>query len=294
MIFRGLFRFSISLPDILNSQKSPFRFWMAGNSILSIIPIAVKPRFERFDLGAEVWRAISKNGAKVQDGDILVISSKFAAISEGRLIDLSKVKIEDKAKLLAEKYRLEPALAQLVLEESDLILGGIHGFVLSVVSGTLAPNAGIDKSNVPKGWVIQYPIDPFGTVKDLRKLLLQKASQEGDNLRRLGVVLSDSRVTPTRLGTIGVAVAYAGLKPTIDMRGTPDLLGNNLAVTLRAAVDQLASAAQLVMGESNEGKPVVIIRGFEEAFSEAKNDFERTTTISPDQCLILNSLKNPF
>jgi len=267
---------------------------MAGNPVLSIIPVAVQPRFERFDLGAEVWKAISKNGAEVLDGDILVVSSKFAAVSEGRLIDLSKVKIEDKARLLAEKYHLEPALAQLVLEESDLVLGGIHGFVLSIVSGTLAPNAGIDKSNVPKGWAVQYPVDPFKTATDLHRLLLQKASSEGNDLQRLGVVLSDSRVTPTRLGTIGIAVAYAGMKPTIDMRGTPDLLGNNLAVTLRATADQLASAAQLVMGESNEGRPIVIIRGFEEAFSEPKNDFEITTTIAPDQCLILSSMKNPF
>jgi F420-0:gamma-glutamyl ligase len=91
-----------------------------------------------------------------------------------------------------------------------------------------------------------------------------------------------------------VAVSYAGIKPTIDMRGTPDLVGNKLVVTLRAVADQLCSAAQLVMGESNEGKPIVIIRGYGEAFADPKSDFEKRTTITPDHCLILSSLKNPI
>jgi coenzyme F420-0:L-glutamate ligase / coenzyme F420-1:gamma-L-glutamate ligase len=267
---------------------------MAVNQRVVIIPIAATPRFESFSLVAEVWNAIFQNRESLQDGDILVISSKYAAVSEGRLKDLSQVEASSTAKKLAEKYDLDPALAQLILEESQLILGGIKGFVLSLTSGTLAPNAGIDKSNVPHGWAVQYPEKPFRTAEILRENLLKRLEEAGKQVRRLGVVLSDSRVTPTRLGTIGVAVAYAGLKPTIDLRGTTDLLGNKLVVTLRAAADQLASAAELVMGESNEGNPIVIIRGFEEVFSEPKNDFEKNLTIAPEQCLILSSLRNPF
>ena len=109
-------------------------------------------------------------------------------------------------------------------------------------------------------------------------------------MKNLGVVLSDSRVTPTRLGTVGVAVSHSGIRPTIDMRGKSDLCGNSLKVTLRATADQLATAAQLVMGEANEAKPVVLIRGFHEAFEQPRNEFEEKTTISPDQ--VPNSSKS--
>ncbi len=186
-------------------------------------------------------------------------------------------------------------MAELVLVESDIVFGGIPGFVLSLADGTLAPNSGYDKSNVPKGWAVQYPADPFATAVALRQFLMGKANQSSKNsISRLGVILSDSRVTPTRLGTVGIAVSYSGIKPTLDMRGTTDLLGNTLVVTLRGIADQLATAAQLVMGESNEARPIVIIRGFYDGFGEPKNDFERKSTIAPEQCLILRSLKNPW
>ena len=259
-----------------------------------MIPISTQARFEKFDLGSEVWQAIQRSEESLEEGDIVVISSKYAAISEGRMVKLSEVTVGKQAKSLAAKYDLEPELAQLVLQESDAVLGGIRGFVLSVVSDSIAPNAGIDKSNVPKGWSVQYPENPFQTALNLHEYLLQSAREKENHIHKLGIILSDSRVTPTRLGTVGVAVAYAGMKPTIDMRGTPDLLGNKLIVTLKAVADQLATAAQLVMGESNEGRPIVIIRGYQEAFSEPRSDLEKKTTISPEQCLILSSLRDPF
>jgi coenzyme F420-0:L-glutamate ligase / coenzyme F420-1:gamma-L-glutamate ligase len=260
---------------------------------LSIIPVTAPTRFEPFDLHSEILHAIYTNAVALEDGDIVVVSSKYAAIAEGRMMDLSKIQVTGKGQRLADQYSMDPALAQLVLDEADSVLGGIPGFALSLVLGTLAPNSGVDKSNVPKGWAVQYPKDPFRTAANLRESLLENLRFRGEKAERLGVVLSDSRVTPTRLGTIGVAVAWAGIKPTIDMRGSPDLAGNNLVVTLRAVGDQLVSAAQLVMGESDEGRPIVIVRGFEEAFSEAKNDFEKRTTIDPNHCLILSSLRNP-
>ena len=263
---------------------------------LSIFGIDAKTKFETFDLASEVWCAARESGIEVEDGDVFVVSSKYAAISEGRTIKLSTVKVGNLAKSLSERYQIDPALAELVVEESDKLLGGVSGFVLSLVSGTLAPNAGIDRSNVPAGWAVQYPKDPQHTASELRENLLRFANESRGvkKIQTLGVVLSDSRVTATRLGTVGVAVSYAGLKPTIDMRGTPDLFGNNLVVTLRAVADQLATAAQLVMGESKEGRPIALIRGFTEAFSTTKNEFENRATISPEQCLILSSLKNPF
>lgn len=215
-------------------------------------------------------------------------------MSEGRLVELSSVKTDERGRNISETYGLDPPFAQLVAEESDCILGGIQGFVLASVSGTLAPNAGYDRSNVPKGFAIQYPKNPFETAQNLRKKLLEIQNQEMplSTLERLGIILSDSRVTPTRLGTVGVAISWAGIKPTVDMRGTPDLLGNNLVVTLRAAADQLATAAQLVMGESDGGRPVALIRGFYDAFVDPRNELELKATIEPAKCLILSGLAN--
>jgi coenzyme F420-0:L-glutamate ligase / coenzyme F420-1:gamma-L-glutamate ligase len=255
-----------------------------------IIPINVVVHLEQFDLPSAVWDEIIRNGEEIKDADVIVVSSKFAALSEGRLIDLSTVPSGERAVALAARYSIDPALAQLVLDDSEKILGGIPGFVLSIVGGTLAPNAGYDHSNVPKGFAVQYPKDPNRTARSLREKLISKS---GEKIRNLGVILSDSRVTPTRLGTVGVAVGFAGLRPVLDMRGKPDLLGNKLVVTLRAVADQIATAAQLVMGESDESRPITIIRGFTEAFGEPTNESESRMTIDSDRCLILNGLRNP-
>ena len=267
---------------------------MFKNPTLEIIPLSSEIRFEPFDLGQEIWKSLEANTLSIEDGDIFVVSSKYAAISEGRMMELSKIPPTEEAKALAEKYSMEPSLAQLVIDESDTIFGGIPGFVLTLVRDTLAPNAGIDRSNVPNGWVIPYPKNPYETAKSLRNDLIRLANLHRKQfmVKELGVILSDSRVTPTRLGTVGVAVSHSGIRPTIDMRGKSDLCGNSLKVTLRATADQLATAAQLMMGEANEARPVVLIRGFHEAFEKPRNEFEEKTTISPDQCLILRSLKN--
>jgi coenzyme F420-0:L-glutamate ligase / coenzyme F420-1:gamma-L-glutamate ligase len=264
------------------------------NPTLSIIPISAEVHFKPFDLGTEIWKASNLNGVTFENGDILVVSSKYAAISEGRMIELSNIVANEKARDLAEKFCMDPSLAQIVIDESDEIFGGIPGFVLTLNKGSLAPNAGIDRSNVPDGWAIPYPKDPFKTAKKLREQLMRFSNQNNarHDLTNFGVILSDSRVTPTRLGTVGVAIAYAGIRPTIDLRGTADLCGNSLKVTLRATADQLATAAQLMMGESNEARPIVVIRGFMEAFVPPRNEFEERTTIPPDQCLIIRSLRN--
>lgn len=275
--------------DTLNRLEEPKARKLRQQGV-QILPITAKFVLEPFDLAAEIWNEVLRNGEEVREGDIIIVSSKYAAISEGRLIDLSGVRVGNEARALANQYSLNPAFAQVILEESEKVLGGIPGFVLSIVHGTLAPNAGYDHSNVPKGFAVQYPKDPGNTARTLRGKLISKSRNE---IKNLGVILSDSRVTPTRLGTVGVAIGVAGLKPVLDLRGTPDLLGNKLAVTLRAIGDQIATAAQIVMGESDERRPIVIVRGFTEAFQEPKNEFESKMTINNNGCLILCSLKNP-
>lgn len=258
-------------------------------SSVELIPVKCRVRFEKFDLVSEILEGLERNRTKLRDCDILVVSSKFASVSEGRFVELSKVKPERRAKNLAKSYDMQPAIVQLVLEESQLILGGIPGFLLALNDGVLAPNAGIDLSNAPKGWAILYPNDPKRTAQKLQRNVIKLTGGKIDNI---GVILSDSRVTPTRLGTVGVAIAVAGMRPTIDMRGSKDLFANTLKVTLRGLADQIASAAEICMGEANESIPLVLVRGVSQAFEARRTKFENVMTISPEKCLIISGLKN--
>jgi coenzyme F420-0:L-glutamate ligase len=142
----------------------------------------------------------------------------------------------------------------LVIQESEHIFGGIPGFLLSVKDNLIAPNAGIDNSNVPRHQAVLYPQDSFATAERVR-VEVQRCGEVS-----VGVVLSDSRLMPGRTGTTGVAVGVAGFLPVVDERGKPDLLGNPLKVTQKAVADNLCAAAELVMGEADEGIPVVIVR----------------------------------
>jgi coenzyme F420-0:L-glutamate ligase len=215
---------------------------------LEIFTLRVPAKKGKFDL----FEALK---ADFRDGDILVVSSKFVAMSEGRVVRMDLVRAGTKAKRLAKKYRMDERLAQLVIDESDEIVGGISGFALAMRKGMIAPNAGIDKSNVPKGYAILYPKDPFASAERLRQKFLE-------NGVKIGVVLADSRLMPTRRGTTGVAIACAGFEPVEDERGKKDLFGNRLRVTFRAVADGLATMGVAVMGESAESTPAAIVRGF--------------------------------
>ena len=216
---------------------------------MKITAIPIPAKIGRFDLFEML------QGIGYRDDDILIVSSKFVAMSEGRLIKLDTVRPDAKAKALAKKFRMDPRLAKLVLQESDMIVGGIPGFVLSIRKGMMAPNAGIDKSNVPPGHVILYPKNPFASAERLRKAFLKHGI-------KLGVIIADSRLMPSRRGTTGIAIACSGFEPVEDDRGKKDLFGNTLRVTFRAVADSLATAGVAVMREAAESTPAALVRGF--------------------------------
>ena len=221
-------------------------------------------------------------GAELRDGDVLVISSKFVAISEGRVVDLGSVSPSALAVEESRKLGMSPELCELVIRESDEVVGGVTGFMLALKEGLLTPNAGIDKSNVEHGKVVLYPRDPVESAA---------AVAEGLRFRRgvhVGVVLSDSRLTPTRKGTIGVALAASGVEAIVDLRGRPDLFGNVLKVTSQAVADDLCSGAQVVMGEADESVPIVLVRGLG---TRSGSDYPMSSfAVDPEQCVYMRSL----
>jgi coenzyme F420-0:L-glutamate ligase len=160
------------------------------------------------------------------------------------------------------------------------VSAGVPGFLLAIRDGMIAPNAGIDKSNAPTGHVILYPRNAFETATRLRRSLSSKLGI------RLGVVISDSRLMPTRIGTTGVAIACSGFIPVEDLRGKRDLFGHVLRVTQRAVADGLATMGVAVMGESNESTPAVIVRGATVKWSE-KSFSWRDMAVAPEIDLYL-------
>ena len=134
---------------------------------LTVIPIRVKRHNPGFDLYQTIEESLVGTGVK--NGDVLVISSKYIASSQGRILSLEKIRPSTIALELSKKYRLGPKLSEVILRESDFIFGGVAGFVLASADSLLAPNAGIDKSNVGKGQVILYPYDPYLVAEQIRR-----------------------------------------------------------------------------------------------------------------------------
>jgi coenzyme F420-0:L-glutamate ligase len=227
---------------------------------LEILPISLPVKKSRFDL----FMSLTRSGFKFRESDILVLSSKYVSMSEGSVLNLNKVKTSEKARSLALKYHMEAKIAEVTLRESDYIYKGVPGFLLAIKDGMMAPNAGIDRSNVPLGYAILYPRAPFKSAEKLRRKFIVNLGI------KVGVVIADSRLMPTRIGTIGVALASAGFEPVEDQRGKKDLFGNILKVTLKAVSDSLAAMGVAVMGESNESTPIAVIRGIKVIATDRK------------------------
>ena len=228
--------------------------------LIFLQPIKLKTKKKIFDL----FDTIISSKCEFKDGDILVLSSKFVSMSEGSVLDLRNIRPSYKAKKISKKYQMDPMLVEVIIRESDVIFGGLPGFLLTMRKGILAPNAGIDKSNVPSNSVIFLPLDPFVSADNLRMEFLVRLGI------KVGIVISDSRLMPTRIGTTGVAIGCSGIEPVEDQRGMKDLFGHVMKYTLKATADSLATMGTFVMGESNESVPLVLIRGTNISFTDRK------------------------
>lgn len=233
------------------------------------------------DLSAMIARATEQVGG-LRDEDIIVISSKVVATVQGRVRELARVRPSARAKKIAAKSGQDPEFVQLVLREAGSVLNISKNVILTLKSGVICANAGVDNSNVPPGHVVLMPTNPNRVARELQRAIEQRTNA------RVGVIITDSNVKPLRLGTVGQAIGVTGLEPVVDCRGQHDLYGKPLRITFRALADQLATAAQAVMGEAAEGVPVVVVRGAGVEFVEKP---KRSPKISPKQCIYFNGLK---
>ncbi len=209
------------------------------------------------DIIGRVISSLSNTEVKsIEEGDILLFAESPLSTTEGRNIRLDDITPSAEANRLSKKYHLDARLAEVVIQESDTIVGGVPGYLLAGKWDLILPNAGVDESNAPDGWVTRLPADPEASAKRLRDEIRERTGKE------TAVIIIDSRTHSMRLGVSGVAIGCSGILPITDERGKPDLYGNKLQVTRRAIADSLASTAELLMGEASEGVPVVLVRGY--------------------------------
>lgn len=251
---------------------------------LTIVPVQAPVQQAPFPLIDTLLQALDDNQITLQEGDVLAISSKYVAISEGRIVDLDGVQPGEQALALAAQYNIDVTIAQLVVEEADHIFGGIPmGFLLTWRSGIIAPNAGLDRSNIPNGQAVLLPEDPYASAHRIRQELKERLGLG------LGIILTDSWLVPGRWGTTGVALACAGFQPVQDERGKEDLFGNPMTVTQRGIADSLSVCAQTVMGERDEACPLALVRGAEVQMTDARITQE-DVAIPWEMCIYVESL----
>lgn len=228
------------------------------------------------DLFAIIKHAVAQSDINLIDHDVLVISSKIVSKSEGRFVNLSEVLPSTRANELAIETGKDPRVVELVLRESIMISRKAKGVLVTQHRlGFISANAGIDQSNVSKNpdEVLLLPEDPDQSAAKLRDQF------EAEFGIAVGIVISDSHGRPFRMGNIGVAIGAAGLPTLLDLRGQHDLFNRELMISLQAYGDLIASAAHLVCGEGDEGRPVVLVRGL----SFSVNDGSAQDLIRPPE-----------
>ena len=238
----------------------------------------VKPKD---DLVSIILEAITKQRLTIGDGDVLVLASKAVSMAQGRLTRLDTINPSEEAKRLAEKYELESRFTEVVLSEADEVYGGVSGALLTLKDSVLIPNAGIDRKNAPVGFVVLWPENPHESAEKIKEEILKRADRE------IGVLIVDSRVTPLRMGTTGVAIGIAGFSPIRDCRAKRDLYGSKVLITRHALADDLAGAAHLVMGETEARMPAVLAKQVPVSLTEEADP--ELLLIAERECLFMSS-----
>ena len=226
---------------------------------VQVFPVEGLPLIEIGDnLGKLIVEAAKKQGTPIQLNDIIVVTHVVVSKAEGNIVNLKEVKPSKRAKEIAAQTNKDPALVQVILEETkDIVRIGQNSIITETVSGIICANAGVDRSNVSGDRnVVPLPKNPNASAQNIR------AEIKRLNGADVAVIVSDTHGRPFRMGEINIAVGVAGFVPIRDRRGEKDLFGYVLRIKQTAIADELASAAELVIGQADEGIPAAIIRGY--------------------------------
>lgn len=233
---------------------------------LEIIGVRGIPLIKKGDLIDQfIVKALMIMNLEIRDGDILVIAETAIAKAEGNILEFKGLIPSLKALELADKTGKEPELVEAIIRESKEVIKVGPDFIISETKhGFVCANAGIDESNIDAGMATPIPDDPDRSAAQIRREIEKTTHQE------IAVIISDTQGRAFREGAVGVAIGISGIDPMWDRSGEQDLYGRELKTTSIAVADELASAASVVMGQANEGIPVVLIRGVD-YFKQLKN-----------------------
>jgi coenzyme F420-0:L-glutamate ligase/coenzyme F420-1:gamma-L-glutamate ligase len=200
--------------------------------------------------------AMVADRTKLKDDDIVVFASTIVSKAEGRRYLLKDITPTLRAEELAILNDEDPHFIQYVLDNSTRVLMK-HPLLVQTVLGNVCINAGIDRSNTESGYILLLPEDPDASARRLRDSIFELTGN------RVAVIITDTNGRSFRVGQIGVTVGCAGIAALHDKRGDKDLFGHELKITIQGIVDEVAACANMLMGESDEGTPIAVIRGYE-------------------------------
>lgn len=222
---------------------------------------------------------LEENKQDIHENDVFVIAQKIISKSEDRYIDINKIEISREAQDLATKLKRHPGLIQCVLNESKKIISIEKGVLIVEHNlGYINVNAGVDFSNIPddKNLALLLPINPSKSASEIQKRLSKKLN------KNISIIISDSMTRPYRLGVTNFALASSNIQSLIDLSGTTDMYGKSLKHTEIAVADEIASAAGILMGQSDEMKPIILVKGFDMNQYEINDAFNLTVNNEDD------------
>lgn len=234
---------------------------MSGSAALTLTAVPGIPAIRPGDdLARILGDALETAALGLRSGDVLVVTHKIVSKAEGRYVSLAGITPSPRARELAAATGKDGALVEVILSESREVLRYRPGLIIAEHRlGVVVANAGVDRSNVPQHRdeprVLLLPEDPDASSAALRTALRERFHEP------IAVVISDSAGRAWRNGVVGLALGAAGLPALLDLRDRRDLDGRTLQVTQVGLADEVASAAQLLMGEADEGRPAVLVRG---------------------------------
>ena len=215
------------------------------------------------DLGMAIYTALQNQQLELQYNDVLVVTQKIVSKAEGRIVNLEEIEPSEFARITAVAGNKDPRHVEVVLRESKRIVRMDHGVLISETHhGFICANAGVDESNVNGQQALTLlPVDPDASAHTLRSRLLQLAIGNQKQEHEIAVIISDTWGRPWRNGQVNMAIGVAGMESIVDYRGQQDTYGYELRASAIAVADELASAAELVMGKIDQ-VPVALIRGY--------------------------------
>ena len=224
------------------------------------------------NIGQLICEATEKQGTPIEENDVVVVTHVAVSKAEGSIVNLDEVVPSERAVEIASKVGKEPAMVEVILRETkEIVRMGFNSLIVETKNGIVSANAGVDRSNV-KGDrnVALLPVDPDASARNMRQEIRERTGC------KVAVIVSDTHGRPLRMGEINITVGLAGFKPIRDRRGEKDLFGYVLHVKQTCIADELASAAELVIGQASEGIPAAIIRGYK--YQAAENVTARDLT----------------